>query len=91
MGWENSLKLLQEQFNSKAKDSRGLHHLLVEVSDNERDRAGGPDWFLRESHLGAPNLEAYQRAERWCMVASSPIPSILPRFREFRPVNLWRT
>jgi len=48
MGWKETLETLRKQFEARATCSRGLHHLMVEVADDERDRMEGPDWFVRE-------------------------------------------
>ena len=63
MGWRESLETLQKQFESQATRSRGLHHLMVEVADDERERMAGPEWFVREGKLGLAAVEAFQRAE----------------------------
>ena len=53
MGWRQSLETLQKQFEAQATRSRGLHHLMVEVADDERDQMVGPAWFVRDGKLGS--------------------------------------
>src|SRR5262249_28028698 len=64
--------------------SRGLHHLMVEVADDARERMAGPEWFVREGKLGSADVEAFQRAEPWYVVQVSGLPEVHPRFREVR-------
>lgn len=84
MSWREALVTIQKQFEAQAARSRGLHHLMVEVGDDERPRLAGPDWFVREGKLGSLDIEAFQRAEPWFVVQSSGLPSVHPRFREVR-------
>ena len=85
MGWRQSLETLQKQFEAHATRSRGLHHLMVEVADDARERMGGPDWFVREGRQGSVDIEALERAEPWCVVQGSGLPSVQPQFRGVRP------
>ncbi len=84
MGWRESLETLQKQFEAQAARSRGLHHLMVEVADDERDRMAGPEWFVRERKLGSAAADAFRRAEPWFIVQSSGLPGIHPRYSEVR-------
>jgi len=85
MGWRESLETLRKQFEARAAQSRGLHHLMVEVADDERERMRGPDWFVRESHLESSDPATFLRADPWCAVQGSGLPGLHPRFREVRP------
>lgn len=85
MGWRDTLNTLQKQFEARAANSRGLHHLMVEVADDERNRMQGPDWFVRESRLGSPDPGPFLRAEPWCVVAGTSMLGVHPRYREVRP------
>lgn len=85
MGWKETLETLRKQFEARATASRGLHHLMVEVADDERDRMQGPDWFVRESRLGWSDPGPFGRADPWCTVQSSGLPWVHPSFREIRP------
>ena len=85
MGWKETLQLLRTQFEARASVSRGLHHLMVEVADDERGRMLGPDWFVRESYLGSTDPNPLLRVGPWCVVQSSGLPWVHPRFREVRP------
>src|SRR5262249_32795302 len=85
MGWRESLETLQKQFEARAQASRGLHHLMVEVADDARDRMVGPDWFVREARLGSSDPTPLLRADPWYVVQSSGLPWVHPRFREVRP------
>lgn len=58
--------------------SNGLHHLMVEVADNERNRMGGPDWFIRDGGFHA------HQSSPWRLVLSSALPGVHPRYREIR-------
>src|SRR5258708_6050186 len=84
MGWRQSLETLRKQFESRAAQSRGLHHLMVEVADDERNRMQGPDWFIRESRLGSTDPGPFLRADPWCFVAGGSMVGVSPRFREVR-------
>lgn len=85
MDWRDALRTLQHQFEAKAAGSRGLHHLMVEVGDSERDRMKGPEWFVRDSGFGSSNPGPFLRAEPWHVVQWSNLPTVYPRFREVRP------
>jgi nucleoside phosphorylase len=85
MSWRESLQTLQKQFEAHAERSGGLHHLFVEVADDERDRMKGPDWFVRESHVDSTDIAALRRGGRWHVVYWSGLPTIHPRFREIKP------
>jgi nucleoside phosphorylase len=85
MGWKETLEMLRKQFEARATASRGLHHLMVEVADDERDRMEGPDWFIRESRLDSSDPGPFLRAEPWYVVQGSGLPWMHPRFREIRP------
>lgn len=58
---------------------------MVEVADEERDRMQGPDWFVRRAGFGSSDPGPYHRAERWCVVQHSSLPSVHPGYRELRP------
>jgi nucleoside phosphorylase len=85
MGWRDSLETLQKQFEARAGSSRGLHHLMVEVSDDERHRLSGPDWFVREAGLASSDPTPFLRADPWCVVQTSTLPWVHPWFREVKP------
>ncbi len=85
MAWKATLEMLKSQFEARATASRGLHHLMVEVADDERDRMRGPDWFVRESHLGSSDPAPLIRADPWYAVQVSGLPEVHPQFREIRP------
>ena len=85
MGWRESLAVIQRQFEARAEQSRGLHHLLVEVSDDERARMAGPDWFARLSRLNGANAAGAQIGNPWFCVSSSGLPMVSPGFRELAP------
>jgi nucleoside phosphorylase len=75
--------MLQQQFTAKAGQSRGLHHAFVEVGDHERDRARGPNWLAR----GWGRMRDPDDYDPWHIVASTGMPKIQPRFREFTPAD----
>src|SRR5262245_41034980 len=85
MGWNDTLEILRKQFEARASASRGLHHLMVEVPDDERDRMQGPDWFVRDAHLGSSDPGPFHRADPWCAVQIAFLPIVHPSFREIRP------
>jgi hypothetical protein len=85
LGWKETLETLKAQFEARAAASRGLHHLMVEVANDERDRMRGPDWFVRESRLDSSGPWPFHRAEPWRVVQFSGLPGDHPRFREIRP------
>ena len=78
MDWRETLKTLQDQFAAKAAQSRGLHHLFVEVGDHERDRAGGPDWMANK--FGVPTHDAN---DPWQVVSYASMVGVESRFREW--------
>ncbi len=78
MDWRETLKTLQDQFAAKAAQSRGLHHLFVEVGDHERDRAGGPDWIANK--FIEQNRETN---DPWQIVSYSTLVGVESRFREW--------
>jgi len=85
MGWKETLETLRKQFEARAAASRGLHHLMVEVDDDERDRLKGPDWFVRESGLGSSDPGPFIRADPWHAIQGSHLPAVHHSFRELRP------
>lgn len=87
MGWRESLETIRKQFEAQATRSRGLHHLMVEVADNARDRMRGPDWFVssRGQGHGWADIKALEQGEPWCLVESSGLPGVHGQFRGVRP------
>ncbi|MFO0951700.1 MAG: hypothetical protein U0835_11245 [Isosphaeraceae bacterium] len=85
MAWKETLEILRKQFEARATASRGLHHLMVEVGNDERDRMRGPEWFVRESGRGASDPGQLIRADPWHTVRSAGLPWVHPQFREVRP------
>lgn len=82
MDWREGLSGLIAQFDAAATQSSGLHHLMVEVPDNERDRASGPDWFVATNpELGGASGNLLQPAP-WRIFASFNLPGVPPAFRE---------
>jgi hypothetical protein len=84
VGWPETLKVLQKQFEAHSARSRGLHHLMVEVPNDARGRLSEPDWFVREGKLGSRDAEEFLRAEPWYVVNGSSLPAVYPRWREVR-------
>ncbi|MBE3097864.1 MAG: toll/interleukin-1 receptor domain-containing protein [Candidatus Atribacteria bacterium] len=82
ISWQESLAVIQRQFEARAERSNGLHHLLVEVSDDERHRAVGPDWFVRLSPFNGTAATETPIGEPWRFVSSSGLPTVNPGFRE---------
>jgi len=85
MSWRKLLETLHKQFEAQAERSDGLHHLFVEVADDERDRMKGPEWFVQESHVASTDAATLLRGGRWQVVEFSGLPGIHPRFRELKP------
>jgi len=87
MGWRESLETIRKQFEAQATRSRGLHHLMVEVADNARDRMRGPDWFVSSRGQGHEwaDIKALEQGEPWCLVKSSGLPGVHGQFRGVRP------
>ena len=82
--WRKSLELLRTQFEQRGIRSKGLHHLLVEVDDDHKDRLAGPGWFQQEN----PNIDGgahVLRESRWRMFEGHTLPGIEPTFREIGP------
>src|SRR5262249_36917554 len=85
MGWRASLETLQKQFEIRAGNSRGLHHLMVEVGDDEPDRMSGPDWFVRDARFNSSSSAPFDCGDLWYVVQMSTLPGVHPYFRELRP------
>lgn len=83
MEWRESLKTLEQQFSTKAGQSRGLHHYFVEVGDHERDRAKGPASLASclDQQSGPDEYHP------WQMVGGAGLPWVHPRFREYSSTN----
>lgn len=82
MSWRESLAALQRQFEARAERSNGLHHLFVEVADDERERMAGPDWFVRLSPFAGANAAEAKIGDPWFFVSSAGLPSVSPGYRE---------
>lgn len=80
-GWRDALGTLKRQIEARAERSTGLHHLAVEVADNERDKLQGPDWFKASSGIlsGQPPSREFGK---WTVAKFSGLPSVEPGFRE---------
>jgi len=85
MSWRETLQSIQGQFEAQAKRSDGLHHLFVEVADDERDRMKGPGWFVRDSLIESNDGTAFLQGGPWRVVQWSGLPGLHPRFRELQP------
>ena len=79
--WYESLALIQRQFEAKASQSRGLYHLLVEVSDDERSRVTGPEWFP----FSGANTKKSCIGDPWDLKNAGGLPGIHPGYREIKP------
>ncbi|MFP4029735.1 MAG: hypothetical protein ACLFWL_18305 [Candidatus Brocadiia bacterium] len=83
-GWHDTLEILSEQFSSRAKESCGLNHMLVEVTDKERSKLGGPTWF--DGMDGdIPSGEERGRYGKWDWSVVRTLPNTNPGYREPRP------
>jgi nucleoside phosphorylase len=82
--WQQTLKVLQSQFEAAASQSHGLHHIFVEAASNEREKLVGPSWFA-----GIPKeirfVDGRPQYAPWDCCASSTLPGVNPAFREPRP------
>jgi nucleoside phosphorylase len=84
LDWRDTLKTLLPQFQAKAASSTGLYHMMVEVTDHERDKMSGPPWFggfTSSPHV--VNGEILYR--RWDCSRSTFLPGVSPGFREPTP------
>ena len=90
LNWRASLELVERQFETTAEQSHGLHHLLVETSDDERARLAGPDWFARLSLLNQGKEGTAPIEGPWPLVACAGLPDVPLSFRELvpgKPIN----
>jgi nucleoside phosphorylase len=81
LDWRETLGTLQTQFQARAAKALGLHHLFVEVADNERHKMSGPFWFAPYTR-DIPMVDGRPDFGKWGMSASSGLPWIGPSFRE---------
>ena len=84
INWRDSLKTLQLQFEALAARSAGLHHLFVEVPDDERNKMFGPKWIgsLDKELKIVDGKPVY---EQWDCCKFHGLPLINPGFREPKP------
>ncbi len=85
MDWRSELTTLQGQFEAQATKSSGLHHLFVEVADDKRERARGPDWFVAKNPQLFGNGGTVHTRDPWDAVESSTFLANHPSFREILP------
>jgi nucleoside phosphorylase len=85
VGWRETLTTLKTQFEAQAARSTGLHHLMVEVADDERNKMMGPDWFVQEADLDGKRLKSGQAKSPWHVVNFSGMPWLQPHFRGVQP------
>jgi hypothetical protein len=85
VGWRETLATLKSQFEAHAARSLGLHHMMVEVADDERDKMRGPDWFAREADLFGTNTASIPRTGPWQVAQFSGLPWLGPHFRKVQP------
>lgn len=79
--WRDTLGTLLPQFEARAARSPGLHHLLVEVADDEREKMTGPPWF--EPFATKVRLvDGKPVYGQWDASAFRGLPGISPGFRE---------
>ena len=82
--WRETLQTLLAQFQAKAARSMGIYHMMVETSDDERDKQSGPSWF--QSFPGKPKfINGEAVFERWDCSRTTGMPGVPPGFREPRP------
>src|SRR4029453_10891664 len=81
LDWRDTLQTLVGQFEARAKRLPGLHHLMVEVADDERDKMTGPGWFTPFSN-DISIVGGKPQFRKWDMTASRGLPGISPSFRE---------
>ena len=80
LDWRETLRTLLAQFQAHATRSTGLHHLFVEVADNERNKMLGPSWFSPFSRdLQIVNGKPHYTM--WDASASRGLPGNNPGFR----------
>jgi nucleoside phosphorylase len=80
LDWRTTLKTLLAQFEAKAGRSTGLHHLFVEVANNEREKIEGPSWFKPYDHPRVTGGMA--QFGTWDVSVSNGLPGVNPGFRE---------
>jgi nucleoside phosphorylase len=85
MGWRATLETLKPQFEAQATRSLGLHHMMVEVADDERDKMKGPDWFVREADFFGSNTTPVHPSGPWQVAQFSGLPWLGPHFRGVQP------
>ncbi len=84
MSWRVTLETLLAQFQTAASRSQCLHHMLVEVADDERDKLTGPEWFNPyESKIRF--VDGQPQYGKWDLSKSTFLPGISPGFREPNP------
>ena len=82
--WRDSLQTLLTQFQARASRSSGIYHMMVEVTDSERDKMSGPSWF--QPFCGQPRVvDGPIIYERWDCSRYTGLPGVEPGFREPLP------
>lgn len=79
MDWRDTLKTLLTQFDARAATSSGLHHLFVEVANDERDKMQGPNWF--DSSSNVPIIDGTPKLESWTCSSFATLPGEYPSYR----------
>ena len=82
--WRETLETLRTQFQSRAAQSSGIYHLMVEVADHERDKMQGPDWFKPFS-TNVKIVDGKINYQNWECSRTTGLPSVPPGFREPLP------
>lgn len=78
--WRDTLSILKGQFEALANSNPGLHHLLIEYADDEREQGTGPGWFASMfSH--DKNWTGKSKYSGWDCIGFEGLPGIEPSFR----------
>jgi hypothetical protein len=80
VGWRETIKVLLPQFQSLAAKPFGLHHVLVESANDERDKLSGPNWLqIEKPEIRFTNGQP--EFGRWVVSGFATFPSDGPTFR----------
>jgi nucleoside phosphorylase len=82
--WRETIKVLLPQFQRLSEKPFGLHHVLVESADDERDKLSGPNWIqIEKPEIRFTNGQP--EFGRWAVSGFTTFPSDGPTFRAAMP------
>ncbi len=81
IAWRDTLKTLLPQFEARACKSQSLHHIFVEVAEDEPDKSRGPSWFSRSSK-NPSMVDGKPKYGKWDWCSFGGLPGVEIGFRE---------